>query len=247
MKAIVLAGGFARRLWPLTENRPKPLLPVAGKPMIEYILENLSSVDVLEKIYIATNSRFGPHFSEWLETFEARKPIEIFMEQSRHEDEKIGAIGALGLLLKEHNINDDVIVIAGDNLFDFEISEFLSSHNGMPQVVLYDMAEKDAVRKKYGVVRLDENGIIRDFQEKPENPVSTLISTGCYFFPRNAVNMIHRYLEQGHNPDAPGFFISWLSKNLDVKGFVLGNDMKWFDIGSLESYDEANRIYEEKA
>jgi glucose-1-phosphate thymidylyltransferase len=133
MKAIVLAGGFARRLWPLTKDVPKPLLPVAGRPMIEYILEKLSAVDSIDKIYISANSRFGSHFNDWLETFSANKHIEIFTEKSTKEEEKLGAVGALGLLIGEHDIDDDVIVVAGDNIFDFEITEFLSGHNGNPQ------------------------------------------------------------------------------------------------------------------
>jgi glucose-1-phosphate thymidylyltransferase len=243
MKAIVLAGGFAKRLWPLTKDKPKPLLPVAGKPMIEYILEKLSVVEELDKIYISTNSKFGPHFGEWLKTFEAGKHIEVFAEESRSEEEKLGAVGALDLLIGEHGIDDDVIVVAGDNIFDFEITEFLSGHDGNPQVGLYDMLEKDAVRNKYGVVQLDEKGMITAFQEKPDNPLSTLISTGCYFLPRRAVKMIREYLGQGLNPDAPGFFISWLARQTDVQGFVFGKDVKWFDIGSIESYEKANAIY----
>ncbi len=246
MKAVILAGGFAKRLWPLTKDTPKPLLPVAGRPMIEHILEKLSAVDNLEKIYISTNSKFGDHFSQWLETFEMNKHIEVFIEESTAEEEKLGAVGALGLLLRENDIDEDVIVLAGDNIFEFDISEFLSGHNGRPHVALYDMLDKDAVRNKYGVVQLNEDGIISNFQEKPENPASTLISTGCYFFPKHTVKMIHEYLEQGRNPDAPGFFISWLSQQTDVKGFVMKNSMRWFDIGSIESYEEANRIYNEK-
>ncbi len=246
MKAIVLAGGFAKRLWPLTMDTPKPLLPVAGKPMIEYILEKISCIDEIEKIFISTNSKFESHFNEWASNFSNGKKIEVFADKSTEEENKLGAIGALSHLLAENDIDDDLLVVAGDNLFEFDMKDFLSEHDGSPIVALYDMVHEDAVRHKYGVVMLDDSGSIKHFQEKPENPMSTLISTGCYFFPKRVVNMVHDYIGQGNNPDAPGFFISWLSQQVGVKGFVFGQDKRWFDIGSIESYNRANEIYSSK-
>lgn len=247
MKAIVLAGGFAKRLWPLTRDTPKPLLPVAGKPMIEHVLEKIRAVDEIDKIYISTNSKFEPHFKEWSKNSELAKYTHIFVEDSISEENKMGAVGALGLLFKNLDIDDDVIVVAGDNLFEFEIKDFLSNHNGIPKVALCDMLDKNKVRNKYGVVVLDDNNNIKEFHEKPDNPISTLISTGCYFFPKGTAHKIHEYLSSGENPDAPGFFISWLSKQMDVNGFVFDSQCKWFDIGSIESYEEAKKAYSEKS
>lgn len=247
MDAIVLAGGFAKRLWPLTKDTPKPLLPVAGKPMIDHIMEKLMAIEDLDRIIISTNSKFEPHFKEWARTSNFGKHVEIFTETSMKEEEKLGAIGALGLLMKENDITDDVIVIAGDNLFEFNLTDFISSgKNGIPKVALYDMKDKALVKSKYGVVVIDKNNIIREFHEKPENPPSTLVSTGCYFFPKKISHKIHEYLNDGQNPDAPGFFISWLADHVDIHGFVFGKGSRWFDIGSIESYEHANRVFNEK-
>ncbi len=246
MKAIVLAGGFARRLWPLTKETPKPLLPIAGKPMIDYLIEKLSSVDSIDTIYVSVNRRFQPHFDRWASGSSFQKDVEVFSEESMAENEKLGAIGALGLILREKRIDDDVLVVAGDNLFDFSIDTFLSSHNGRPLVALYDMENLEKVRGKYGVVRLGEGNVIEEFREKPENPSTTLVSTGCYFLPKCSVCRIHDYLSEGGNPDAPGFFISWLASKTMVGGFVFDSSHKWFDIGSIECYNEANSCLSNK-
>lgn len=247
MHAVVLAGGFAKRLWPLTKEMPKPLLSVAGKPIIEHILEKLDNIEGIDKVFISVNQRFEPHFREWLRGADFAKPLEIVSEPTTCEEDKLGAVGALGFLLKEKGISDDLIVVAGDNLFDFDMKKFVDMHaGGFPVVALYDMEDKDKIKEKYGVVVLDDQDMIKEFHEKPANPVSTLVSTGCYFFPKHAVEMIHEYLGGKNNADAPGFFISWLAKQMAVQGFVFNGDSTWFDIGSIESYKEANRIYTEK-
>jgi glucose-1-phosphate thymidylyltransferase len=244
MKAVVLAGGFARRLWPLTKDFPKPLLSVGGRPIIEHILEKLGAVDEIDKVFVSVNGKFDRHFREWLANYEPAKPVEIFTEPASCEDEKLGAVGALGFLLREAGIDDDLLVVAGDNMFDFDMNEFLRHGNGeSPVVALFDMEDSEKIRSKYGVVLLGDGGVIKEFHEKPENPLSTLVSTGCYFFPKGMVSMIHQYLEGKNCADAPGFFISWLAGQMAVQGFVFDGDSRWFDIGSLESLDEAKRIF----
>ncbi len=247
MQAVVLAGGFAKRLWPLTKHVPKPLLSVGGKPIIEHILEKLEGIDGIEKIYVTVNQKFEPSFREWAQGADFAKPVEIVTEPTMCEEEKLGAVGALGSLLRKKGISDDLIVVAGDNLFDFDMKKFLSGRvDGSPVVALFDMEKKESVKSQYGVVVLDDDNTIKEFHEKPANPASTLVSTGCYFFPKNAVEMIYEYLEGKNNADAPGFFIEWLAKQMAVQGFVFNGDSRWFDIGSLESYYEANKAYSEK-
>ena len=244
MQAVVLAGGFAKRLWPLTREKPKPLLPVAGKPIIEYILEKLDCIAEIDKVYISVNRKFEPCFREWASGVSFSKKLEVVAEPAMSEEEKLGAVGALGFLLREKGIMDDLIVIAGDNLFDFDMKRFVDGHrSGCPIVALYDIKEKEKIKKKYGVVVLDEKNVIKEFHEKPEDPASTLVSTGCYFFPKSVVEMVHEYLKGKNNADAPGFFISWLAKQMAVQGFVFDGDSRWFDIGNMESYKEANKVY----
>jgi len=247
MKAIVLAGGFGKRLWPLTKDKPKPLISVGGRPIIEYILDGLAVIEDLDKVFISVNSRFEPHFRAWADGVKFSKEIEIVPEPTTCEEDKIGAVGALSFLIRQKGIEDDLIVIAGDNLFDFDVRKFLCARKqGSPLVALYDMKDKDEVRRKYGVVKLDRSSVISDFKEKPDEPESTLISTGCYFFPSKAAAMIHTYLREGNNPDAPGFFISWLSRQMAVQGFVFDGSCRWFDIGSIESLQKANEAYSGK-
>jgi glucose-1-phosphate thymidylyltransferase len=243
MKAVVLAGGFARRLMPLTRDTPKPLLPVCGKPIIEYVLESLSSVPGIDRIYLSVNKKFEGHFARWLSGIKPVRETEIFSEPSVREEEKRGAVGALSMLVEEKAIDDDMLVIAGDNLFDFDMGSFTAGHNGAPMVALYDIIESSKASNKYGVVVLGEGSVIKEFHEKPANPPSSLVSTGCYFFPRSSIPMIRQYLSEGNNPDAPGFFISWLARKTTVHGFVFGPQNRWFDIGSIESYDNANSTF----
>jgi glucose-1-phosphate thymidylyltransferase len=244
MHAVVLAGGFAKRMWPLTKERPKPLLDVGGKPIIEHILERVAALPDISRIFVTTNQKFRPHFEEWMQSSPHRGMLQIVTEPTMTEEQKLGAVGALASLLREKSIDDDLLVVAGDNLFDFDVREFIACGNyANPTVALYDIFEKEKVAGRFGCVVLDEESVIKEFHEKPEQPPSTLISTGCYFFPKSAVSMIHDYLSNGHNPDAPGFFISWLSKKIPVHGFIVDGENRWFDIGSFENLEDARKAY----
>jgi glucose-1-phosphate thymidylyltransferase len=247
MRAVILAGGFAKRMWPLTRSVPKPLLPVAGKPIIEYILEKLLEIEEIGNVYISINKKFEQTFEKWAEESGFGDKVSIITEPTMREEQKFGAIGALGFLLLNEEIKDDLLVVAGDNLFDFDVGKFIKSgKESSPVVALYDMFEPAKVRGKYGVVVLDKDNIIKEFHEKPDKPKTSLVSTGCYLFPKKSVGLVHEYLSNGHNPDAPGFFISWLAKQMPVMGFVFDSESKWFDIGSFESYEEARRMFEAK-
>jgi len=246
MQAIVLAGGFAKRLWPLTKETPKPLLPVGGRPIIEHILEKLVCIPEIEKIIVSVNSKFEKNFTEWSKGLDLKTPVEIVTEPSKSEEEKFGAIGALEFVLNRKAVNGDLLVVAGDNIFDFEMGDFLecNKNHGSSVVAFYDMGDIEKIRNKYGVAVLDGDGKVMEFQEKPAEPKTTLVSTGCYFFPGKVVSMIHDYLRDGNNPDAPGFFISWLHKKVPVQGFVFSG--RWFDIGCIESYQKADREFSKK-
>jgi glucose-1-phosphate thymidylyltransferase len=242
MKAIVLAGGFAKRMWPLTKNKPKQLLPLAGRPMLDYVLEKLEPVSELNQVFISTNAKFEDSFKTYLTTISTNKSIELFIEDTHSEQEKLGSVGALGFLIRENKIDDELIVIGGDNLFEFQMNEFLSFFKLKVAnvVALYDLDSiEDA--KLYGVVEVDSNNKIIGFSEKPSQPRSTLVSTACYLFTRTGVKNILRYLDEGNDPDKIGHFIEWLYQNDDTFGFLYKG--YWFDIGSFESYDSANEFF----
>jgi len=239
VKAVVLAGGFARRMWPLTKNRPKHLLPVAGRPMLDYVVEKLEPLSALDQIFVSTNARFEDHFRSYVDTVETGKDISLFIEETHSEKEKLGSVGGLGYLIRENSIDDELVVIGGDNIFGFRMTDFMDYFHSKRAntVALYDLKSK-AKARLYGVVSIDANDKIINFQEKPSQPLSTLVSTACYAFTKKGVRNILRYLNEGNDPDKMGHFIEWLYRNDDVFGFVFTS--LWFDIGSFESYDEAN-------
>ena len=245
MKAIILAGGYAKRLWPLTKNKPKQLLLVCGRPMIEYIMEKLEVQEDIDKIAISTNEKFEDNFKEWLLGYKSSKDIELVIEPTLSEKNKLGSVGALGYLIKEKNIDEELMIIGGDNLFEFDLRDLINYYREKKGnvVALYDLKSIQKARS-YGVAKVDEEMRIIDFVEKPEKPPSTLVSTACYMLSQEGVRGILTYLGAGENPDAIGFFIKWLIKRERVFGFAFSG--RWFDIGSLESLKEADFIYSKK-
>ena len=241
MNSIILAAGYATRLYPLTENTPKPLLKVAGKPMVEHIISKLEELDIINKIYIVTNDKFEQHFTEWIKTFNAKKPIEIINDRTKSNEDRLGALGDIQYAINTKKIDDDIIAIAGDNLFDMQLHEVAAifkkrRHN---VIVLYDVKNL-GLAKHYGVVDVKDN-IVVDFEEKPTNPKSTLISTGIYLFPKHVIDLIEKYISQGNNPDKTGDFIEWLHKRENVYAYV--TEKTWHDIGNLEQFKKANEHY----
>ena len=246
MKALILAGGYAKRLWPITRHQPKQLLPVAGKPMIEYPLEKLELVKVIDESIISINAYFEFNFREWFIKYQVRKKTKIVIENTRSHDEKLGSVGALDFLINKLKLKSSLLIVAGDNLFEFSVRQFcnFSKEKKSPVVALYDIRNKKKIKERYGVVRMDKNNKIDNFQEKPKRPKTSLVNTGCLILPRRDLSMIRVYIKEGHSPDALGYFIQWLVKKKDVYGYVF--DSPWFDIGSFESYNEANKFYREQ-
>ena len=242
MKAVILAGGYARRMWPLTKNRPKHLLPVAGRPMLDYVMDSLESIPDLEEIFLSTNMRFQGQFKKYLDGVNTKKKLRLFIEDTRSEEEKLGSVGALGYLIRESGLDDNLLVIGGDNIFGFEMTDFIEYFYSKKAntIALYDLGNREKARL-YGVVHIDDDNRIIDFHEKPADPQSTLVSTACYAFTRKGMRSILRYLEEGNDPDKMGHFIEWLYRHDDVYGFVFTG--VWFDIGSLESYEAADRYF----
>ncbi|MDE1868862.1 MAG: nucleotidyltransferase family protein [Candidatus Micrarchaeota archaeon] len=237
MHAILMCGGFATRLEPITYFIPKPLLPigVGGKPIIEYILDDVIASGIKD-VVITANSKFINHFEYWskhrLDGNGAR--IKFVVEKTMHNNEKFGQVKGISHAIEKAGIKDDIIVIAGDNLFDFSIKDIIShfERTKRPVVGLYDIKSKD-LAKKLGVVEINGTKITA-FAEKPPEPKSTLISTGIYVIPKEMLGKFNEYLGNGKNPDAIGHFIEWLITNTEVEGHVYSG--KWHDIGTLEIY-----------
>jgi len=243
MDAIILAAGYGTRLHPLTENTPKPLLKVAGKLIIEHIINKLEELDVINKIYIVTNNKFEQHFVEWLNNFNIKKSIEIINDNTNSNNDRLGALGDIHYTIKTKNIENDIIVIAGDNLFEVSLQEVFDIFKKVKNnvILLHDIKDFE-LAKHYGVVKV-ENNIVVNFEEKPSNPKSTLVSTGIYLFPKKTLSLIKKYIDQGNSPDKSGSFIEWLHKREGVYAYV--TDKKWYDIGSFEQLERAKKHFRE--
>lgn len=242
MKALILAAGYATRLYPLTKDRPKPLLSIAGKPILEYIMEKLEKTEGIDTIYLVTNQKFVLDFKDWLTDFKIEKRVKTLNDGSTCDDDKLGAIGDIGFVLEKERIDDDLLIIAGDNLFEFDLSRFIRffQEKKAPCIALYDIGDKERA-KKYGVAAIDANQRIVKFEEKPPYPSSTLIATCLYLFSMKDLSLISTYLKEKRSSDAPGFYIQWLAEKEEVYGFVFKE--KWYDIGSLESLRVADLEY----
>jgi glucose-1-phosphate thymidylyltransferase len=245
MKGIILAAGYATRLYPLTKDKSKPLLPIKDKPIIEYILDKLANIKDLDTVYVVTNDKFYNDYLQWSQKNPFAKEIVIVNDKTLEDETKLGAIGDIDYVIKSQNINDDILIIAGDNLFNFNIESFLEKgYNVKPSASMgvYDI-EDIKTASLYGIVAVNDTGLVVEFQEKPAEPKSTLAAVGIYFLPVDIARLIPDYLAEGNSPDQPGHFMTWLSKKGKLYGFPLTGD--WYDIGSLESYEKANESYKE--
>ena len=245
MIVIILAAGYATRLYPLTLTRPKPLLPVADKPMIDHVLDNLAPISGLDHVCIVTNSKFAAQFQEWADHYRATKAkldFTIVNDGSTDDTNKLGAIGDLGLVLSREKVDDDIIVVAGDNLFSQTLEGFgrFSRERNAPVIGVYDVGDVEQVRK-YNSITVDRDGRITFFEEKALHPTSTLTGIALYYYPQATLGLIKQYIAEGNNPDQPGRLIQWLYARVPV--FTWRVPGIWFDIGSKEALEEANRAF----
>ncbi|MFB6085440.1 MAG: sugar phosphate nucleotidyltransferase [Halodesulfurarchaeum sp.] len=238
MDAVVLAGGYATRLWPITKHRPKMFLPIGEETVVDRIFSSLEADDRVETVYVSTNERFAPDFREHLDGSDYEKP-QLSVEETTAEAEKFGVIGALAQLVDREGVTDDLVVLAGDNLISFDVSEFVDffEKRRTPTIAAYDVGSRERA-KSYGLVEL-EGTEVRNFQEKPADPQSTLVSIATYAFPADSLSLLETYLDGDNNPDEPGWFIQWLQGRGPVHAFTF--DGAWFDIGTPESYLDAVR------
>jgi glucose-1-phosphate thymidylyltransferase len=244
MKVILLCAGYATRLYPLTKDRPKPLLNVGGKAILEWTLERLLDVRGIENVFVVTNARFAGHFEAWAETANYPWPIDIVNDHTTSNEDRLGAIGDLRFVLRQKKIgSEDLLVIAGDNFFDFDLAEFLAycrSQRPHPVIAAYDVMDIGLARQ-YGLVRLGEDGKVLAFYEKPKKPETTLASCGLYWLPAEASVFLDRYLAEGHNSDQPGHYMRWLAETDGLYAIPLKG--RWLDIGDPASYEKANQLF----
>ncbi len=249
MKALVLAAGYGVRLAAVAKDTPKPLLTVAGKTLIDHVVERLRAVKALDEIVVVTNHKFYGHFTRWAKTppaagqAHAGVPIRIVNDGTDTSEERLGSVGDIQFVWSRERVHDDWLIVAGDNLFDQELTPFLSFARAKAPAVsigLYDIGDIKAA-SKFGVCSLDAQSRVTLFQEKPKNPLSTLIATCVYYFPRPTLTLIEEYTVQSGALDAAGSYIQWLAEKKDVYGFQFSG--KWYDIGSIESLNDAQEHF----
>ena len=236
MDSIVLAGGFAKRMLPLTKNTPKQLLDLAGKPMLSHVLKSLESISP-DRVIISVNSYFAFKFRQFIDEYQGPLNLKLFVEISENEEEKLGALGALNLLFSELNINGPVFIAGGDNLSNFDLTAMVSKSERTNRDVigLYDV-EDNNLAKLYGIAELKSDRIV-DFVEKPSEPKSTLAATAYWLLSKEGISNFFDYINSGGDRDALGNFLAWNIKRNEVLSVSYRGT--WYDIGDLESYKTA--------
>ena len=245
MKLLVLAAGYATRLYPLTLNQSKSLLEVAERPMIEHILATTEDIGDIDHIIIVTNEKFARDFEAWVggyrQTRQHCPPITVVNDHSTSDETRLGAIGDIKLVIDSQKIADDLLIIGGDNLFKSSLTEFVkfAAKNG-PTLGVYDVGDLEQM-KKYGNVSVDHERKITKFVEKPPQPETTLAAMCLYYYPRTVLPLIDQYVKEGNKLDQPGRLIAWLYQRQPVYAHQIRG--QWLDIGSFETLELARRLF----
>lgn len=256
MKAIILAAGYATRLYPLTKDFPKPLLEVGGQTILDYLIDQLKTIPELDHAYLITNARFHDHFTDWAQNRAAKAQeseqahvglrTDILDDGTSSNDDRLGAIGDLQYVIQAREIQDDILVLAADNILQFSLQKLIDAfkNNPSPHVTVRSNPDVED-RKRRGNARLNDNNQIIEFIEKPDTPISEWSVPPIYIYPQTMLPRINEYLDNGGNPDAPGHLMEWLHKEENVFAHKIEGEI--IDIGNHESLAEARRIFGEEA
>lgn len=239
MKAIILAGGYATRLRPLTDDVSKCLLPVGGRPMIDWILERIEEIDEVDQVHVVTNSRFAQDFQHWAMF---KDGVVVHDDGTTSNEDRLGAMGDVAFVLDRIGVADDVLVIAGDNLFDYDLADFVAFWRGKgiaSALAVHDVRDL-RLASRYGIVDVAGDDRIVGFVEKPAEPASTLAATATYLYHREHVSLVRRYLDEGNAPDQSGSFVAWLHEREPVYAYWFTG--VWLDIGDHEQLLVADNL-----
>ncbi len=243
MIAIVLAAGYGTRLYPLTENKPKALLPIGGKPILEHLREKLTSPQVgVREVLLVSNHRFAESFRQWAGSSRSSIPWDVLDDGTTSDENRLGSMGDLAFAIRSRSIDEEVLVLGSDNLFEDDLAEFVgfARQKGAVTLGAVELADQ-ALASQYGVLTTNAQGRITDFAEKPAHPASSLVSTAAYFFPRKAVRLVLEYVSSQKTSDKLGSFISWLVAREPVFAYRFRG--RWFDIGDIASYKHAQETF----
>jgi glucose-1-phosphate thymidylyltransferase len=242
MKALILAAGYATRLRPLTDSFPKMLLPLAERPMLDYLLDRIREVGEVDAIHLVTNAQFAPLFRDW-----APDDVTVHDDATVSNEDRLGAIGDIAFTIERAGLEgEDLLVVAGDNLIGYSLPDFVEFWRGKggSAIAVYEVADRSLLRN-YGVVEVDEDDRVVGFEEKPDAPRSNLAATASYLYRADDLELLPRYLEEGNPPDAPGNFAAWLHERRPLYGYRFSGE--WHDIGDLGQLLAADNLLRERA
>ena len=239
MKAVILGGGLGTRLHPITKITPKSLIDVKGKPVLAHILDKLDKSKYIDEIFITYHYKFESQFKDFFEHFKYNNKIEMIIITNKKEEEMPGSIGTVNYVVKMKKIKEDLLILAGDSLFDFDIDDFIGFYekHKKTSVSVYDFKDKKKIAGKYGVVELDKKGKIINFEEKPAKPKTSFVATLGYILS----NFDLHHLDKKTFKENAGELIAHLVEHEDVYAYVFAG--KWFDIGSHEDLERARREF----
>ena len=240
MKCLILAAGYATRLYPLTKNFPKPLLEVKGKAILDWLIDDIDTLGEVDEYIVISNHKFAHHFNKW--AAEKTQKITVVDDGTSTNETRLGAVKDIQYAIDKLKLDDDMLVIAGDNLLDFSLTEFIKYAKAKKSSCImryYEASEQKLL--KCGVVTIDENDKILEMTEKSPTPATHWCTPPFYFYTREDAKLVRTGIEAGCGVDAPGSYIAWLYKQVDVYAMeMLGNR---YDIGNLESYEKVQNEY----
>lgn len=242
MICVVLAAGYATRLYPLTENFPKPLLAVADKPILNWLLDDLDTRKEISEYVVISNHKFIKHFEDWKEKQSYSKPIKLLDDGSIDNEHRLGAVKDIQFAIDELNLDEDLLIIAGDNILDFSFDAFIEFANDKGASCVMCHEENDLKKQqKTAIIVKDENDLIVSYEEKPKEPKGNLAVPPFYYYSAEDAKQIAVAIEGGCNTDAPGSFAAWLSKQTLVYAWTMSG--KRYDIGDMKSYELAQSVF----
>ena len=247
MKCVILAAGYATRLYPLTENFPKPLLEVQGKPILDWLIDDMAQTGLVDEYIVISNHKFAHIFEEWAEQRVKNEVVKsekvtVVDDGTTSNENRLGAVKDILFAIEKLQLDDDLLVMAGDNLLDFSLGDFMryGKEKNATCVMRY-FEESEARLHKTGVIEVDATDRILSFEEKPAQPKSNWCVPAFYYYTREDSHLVKNGIESGCGTDAPGSFIAWLCQQTKVYAWEMPG--KRYDIGNLESYEEVKRNY----
>ena len=242
MKCVILAAGYATRLYPLTENFPKPLLEVAGKPILDWLIDDMAQTGMIDEYIVISNHKFAHIFEDWAKLSTVNCQLSILDDGTTSNDNRLGAVKDIQFAIEQLQLDDDLLVMAGDNLLDFSLADFIKygKEKNATCVMRYYEANEERLHKT-GIIEVDSADRILSFEEKPAQPKSHWCVPAFYYYTREDSHLIKKGIEGGCGTDAPGSFIAWLCQQTKVYAWEMPG--KRYDIGNLQSYEEVKKIF----